>query len=164
MTKNSKVRGFLGLAIVAAVVGVIAVGASFAQQPAGPPSGGMMMGRGPMGGHGPMGGPFMAISDVPCLGCSLISRRWFNQLLGSLCPPANIPEVLPRKHVSEQTLEDWEQSEEEYFCGSADPSPEGKSQLDSKSEGKSKTSGRGKLRDPKERKRVRRVRPKEDDN
>jgi Spy/CpxP family protein refolding chaperone len=61
MTKNSKVRGFLGLAIVAAVVGVIAVGASFAQQPAGPPSGGMMMGRGPMGGHGPMGGPFMAI-------------------------------------------------------------------------------------------------------
>ena len=61
MTKNSKVRTFAGLAIAAAVVGFIAVGASFSQQPAGPPSGGMMMGRGPMGGHGPMGGPFMAI-------------------------------------------------------------------------------------------------------
>ena len=61
MTKNSKVRTFAGLVIAAAVVGFIAVGASFAQQPAGPPSGGMMMGRGPTGGHGPMGGPFMAI-------------------------------------------------------------------------------------------------------
>jgi Spy/CpxP family protein refolding chaperone len=50
-----------GLAIAVAVVGVIAAGAIFAQQPAGPPNGGMMMGRGPMGGHGPMGGPFMAI-------------------------------------------------------------------------------------------------------
>ncbi len=63
MTKNSKVRRFVGLAIAAAVVGVIAAGAIFAQQqPAGPPSGGMAMGRGPMmGGRGPMGGPFMAI-------------------------------------------------------------------------------------------------------
>ena len=38
------------------------------------------------------GGPFLAISDVPCLGCSLISRRWFDQLLACLQPPANIPE------------------------------------------------------------------------
>ena len=61
MTKNSKVRTLGGLVIAAAVIGVIAVGVSFAQQPAGPPHGGMMMGRGPMGWHGPMGGPFMAI-------------------------------------------------------------------------------------------------------
>ncbi len=61
MTKNSKVRTLVGLAIGAVVVGVIAVGVSFAQQPAGPAGGGMM-GRGPwMGGRGPMGGPFMGI-------------------------------------------------------------------------------------------------------
>ena len=102
------------------------------------------------------GGPFMAISDVPCLGCSLISRRWFNQLLGALCPPARIPEVLPRDHVSEQTLVDWEQAEEEFFCGPPAPPPKGQP------EGKSKASGGGKLRDPKERKRVRRVPPPED--
>ena len=100
------------------------------------------------------GGPFMAISDVPCLQCSLISRRWFNQLLGSLCPPANIPEVLPRKHLSEQTLEDWEKAEEEYFCGPVTPEPEEK---------ESKPKSGGKLRDPKERKRVRRAQPGEDD-
>ncbi len=63
MTKNSKVRTLVGLAIAATVVGIIAVGVSFAQQPAGPPRGGMMMGRGAiMGGRGPMGGgPFAEI-------------------------------------------------------------------------------------------------------
>ncbi len=69
MTKNSKVRMFLGLTVAVAVVGVIAAGAIFAQQPPpGPPSGGttgrgpMMGGRGPMmGSRGPMGGPFMGI-------------------------------------------------------------------------------------------------------
>ena len=75
MTKNSKVQTLGGLAIAVAVVGVIAAGVIFAQQPAGPPSGGMMGrggmvgqhgpmmgGRGAMmGGRGAMGGPFMAI-------------------------------------------------------------------------------------------------------
>lgn len=56
MTKNSKVRTLVGLAIAAAVVGVIAVGASFAQQPAGRPHAAMMT-----CGRGPMGGPFMGI-------------------------------------------------------------------------------------------------------
>jgi periplasmic protein CpxP/Spy len=68
MTKNSKVRTMVGLTIGAAVVGIVAVGVSFAQQPAGPASGGMM-GRGArmgacgpmMGGRGPMGGPLMGI-------------------------------------------------------------------------------------------------------
>lgn len=61
MTKNSKVRTVAGLAIAAAVVGVIAAGVTFAQQPAGPPSGGMKMGRCQMGGRGPTGGPLMGI-------------------------------------------------------------------------------------------------------
>jgi Spy/CpxP family protein refolding chaperone len=57
MTKNSKVRMFVGLAIAAAVVGIIAVGVSYAQQPPPPPHGRMMMGP-----HGPMmGGPFAQI-------------------------------------------------------------------------------------------------------
>lgn len=55
MTKNSKVRMFVGLAVAAAVVGTIAVGVSYAQQSP-PPRGGMMWDRGPM-----MRGPFAAI-------------------------------------------------------------------------------------------------------
>ncbi len=63
MTKNTKVRSLVGLAIAAGVVGIIAAGVIFAQQPAGPAPGGMMMGRGQMmGGRGPMGGgPFAGI-------------------------------------------------------------------------------------------------------
>ena len=56
MTKNSKVRMFVGLAAAAAVIGTIAVGVSYAQQPPAQPRGGMMMGgQGPaMGGRGQM--------------------------------------------------------------------------------------------------------------
>ncbi len=56
MTKNSKVRMFMGLAAAAAIVGTLVVGVSYAQQPA--------TGAGPMRmGHGGMmwGGPFAAI-------------------------------------------------------------------------------------------------------
>lgn len=56
MTKDSKVRLVVGLAVAAAVVGFIAVGASYAQQPPPPPHRGMWMGHGPM-----MGGPFAQI-------------------------------------------------------------------------------------------------------
>ena len=95
------------------------------------------------------GGPFVAISDVPCLGCSLISRRWFDQLLACLHRPVGIPEVVPRDHLSEQTLDGWEPEEEELFCGPPAPPEEEKKR-------KSKSGG-GKLRDPRERKRVRRA-------
>ena len=63
------------------------------------------------------GGPFHAISDVPHLGCSLISRRWFDQLLAWLDRPANIPEVIPRDKLVEQTLQPWEPAEEKFYCG-----------------------------------------------
>lgn len=95
------------------------------------------------------GGPFMAISDVPCLGCSLISWRWFDQLLACLCPSARIPEVLPRAEA-EQELAPWETAEEEFHCGAATPPDEAP-----KTERKPKACGAGALRDPQERKRVR---------
>jgi periplasmic protein CpxP/Spy len=70
MRKNSKVRLLVGFAVSAAVVGMVAAGVSYAQQPPPPPRGGMMGGQGQMtGGQGPMmrgrgqmmGGPFAQI-------------------------------------------------------------------------------------------------------
>ena len=95
------------------------------------------------------GGPFMAISDVPCLGCSLISRRWFDQLLACLQPPANIPEVIPRDDLVEQTLQPWEPAEEEFHCGPPPPPDQPKT-----ARKKKKPSGSGPLPDPKRRRRV----------
>ena len=96
------------------------------------------------------GGPFLAISDVPCLGCNLISRRWFDELLACLQPLANIPEVVPRDRLSEQTLETWDEATEAIYVGPpTEPAPE-------KPPKKSKSGG-SKLRDPKERRRVRRA-------
>lgn len=58
MTKDSKVRTLVGLAVAAFVVGTVAIGAVYAQQPGpgrrGMMGGGMMMGRGMMDG-GPLG-------------------------------------------------------------------------------------------------------------
>jgi periplasmic protein CpxP/Spy len=56
MTQNSKVRVLVGFAASAAVVGMVAVGVSYAQQPPPPPRGGMMTGgqRQMMGGRGQM--------------------------------------------------------------------------------------------------------------
>ncbi len=95
------------------------------------------------------GGPFLAISDVPCLGCSLISRRWFDQLLACLRPPANIPEVIPRDDLVEQTLQPWETAEEEFHCGPPPPPDQPKP-----ARKKKKPSGSGPLPDPKRRRRV----------
>lgn len=62
------------------------------------------------------GGPFLAISDVPCLGCTLISQRWFDQVLAMLEPAAQVPAVVPRDSLEEQTLVLWEPEEEAFFC------------------------------------------------
>jgi len=94
------------------------------------------------------GGPFMAISDVPCLGCALVSRRWFDQLLASLWPPADIPEVIPRSNLWEQDLLPWEKSEEERYCGPAKPGKKKKTVR------KQPANSGGELPDPKERKKV----------
>jgi hypothetical protein len=98
------------------------------------------------------GGPFVAISDVPCLGSTLISRRWFDQVLAWLLPPLNIPEVVPRDHLTHQTLEGWETAEETRFCGPTPPPAEEKP-----TESQPKTRGAKALPDPKARKRARRV-------
>ena len=96
------------------------------------------------------GGPFHAISDVPHLGCSLISRRWFDQLLAWLQPPANIPEVIPRDKLVEQTLRPWEKSEVDFHCGR-------KRSAQSKSAKQKQPQSNGLLPDPKQRKRVSRL-------
>ncbi len=62
MTKNSKVRGLVGIAMAAGAIGLVAAGVSYAQQPPPPPGQGgqgqckMMGGQGHMmGGRGMMG-------------------------------------------------------------------------------------------------------------
>ncbi len=98
------------------------------------------------------GGPLIAISDVPCLGCSLISRRWFDQLLASLKPPVGIAEVIPRDGLVEQTLQDWETAEERFHCGP--PPPKKRKTKRTKKPRQKKPRGRARLPDPKKRKRV----------
>ena len=96
------------------------------------------------------GGPFHAISDVPHLGCSLISRRWFDQLLAWLQPPASIPEVIPRDKLVEQTLQPWEPAEEKFYCGP-------KRAVRAKTAKNKPPQSDELLPDPKQRKRVSRV-------
>lgn len=55
MTKNSKVRMLVGLAFAAGVIGMVAAGVSYAQQPPAPPSGGTAAGQCPMMGPGGQG-------------------------------------------------------------------------------------------------------------
>lgn len=59
---------------------------------------------------------FYAISDVPCLGSTIISRRWFDQVLSWLNKPADIPAVLRRDSEVDQTLLSWTDEEEEAMC------------------------------------------------
>jgi hypothetical protein len=62
------------------------------------------------------GANFYAISDVPSLGCSLISSRSFDQILSWNPPPTAIKAVEPRTGTNEQTLWPWKPEEEISFC------------------------------------------------
>ena len=66
------------------------------------------------------GRPFFSINDAPCLGHTLISRRWSDQIFSWLRKPdpnCNVQAVEPRNSVEEQTLRDWSKEESEAFMG-----------------------------------------------
>ena len=67
-----------------------------------------------------LGKPFLAVSDVPCLDATLISRRWSDRIF-SWCrrqsAATRIAAVKPRNNVWEQTLEQWSEEEERIFLG-----------------------------------------------
>ena len=67
-----------------------------------------------------LGKPFLAVSDVPCLDATLISRRWSDRIF-SWCrrqsADSPIAAVKPRNNVWEQTLEQWSEEEERIFLG-----------------------------------------------
>jgi len=65
------------------------------------------------------GGPYVAVNDVPCLGSTLISRRWFDQLLSWRSKPAGVANTIPRPNIKEQTLWPWTPEEAAAFCGKA---------------------------------------------
>ena len=66
------------------------------------------------------GKPFLAVSDVPCLDATLISRRWSDRIF-SWCrrqsAATRIAAVKPRNNVWEQTLKQWSEEEERSFLG-----------------------------------------------
>ncbi len=63
-----------------------------------------------------VGGPYVAVSDVPCLQSTLISRRPFDQVLSWFRPPVSIKNTLPRPNIEDQTLWPWSKEEESAFC------------------------------------------------
>ncbi len=67
------------------------------------------------------GGPYVAVSDVPCLGSTLVSRRPFDQMLSWCRPAAKVRNAIPRPNIEEQTLWPWTAEEELAFCDSAPP-------------------------------------------
>jgi energy-coupling factor transporter ATP-binding protein EcfA2 len=100
------------------------------------------------------GGPLIAISDVPCLNNTVISRRWFDQLRFYFKPPVKVPAVLPRDYADQQTLKPWEPEEESYFCGRKDSAPKPAAQ-GSKPSARKKPKRRSGLPDPGEHQRKR---------
>jgi len=62
------------------------------------------------------GGLYVAVNDVPCLGSSLISRRWFDQVLSWRSKPAAVQNTISRPNIEEQTLWPWNPEEEAAFC------------------------------------------------
>lgn len=65
-------------------------------------------------------GLYVAISDVPYLGSTLIGRRPFEQMLGWCRPSSDVPNTIPRPNIVEQTLWPWTTEEEAAFCGFAE--------------------------------------------
>ena len=67
-----------------------------------------------------VGKPFIAVSDVPCLDATLVSRRWSDQLFAwcrQLSADTDFVAAKPRNNVWEQTLEQWSAEEERSFLG-----------------------------------------------
>ncbi len=70
------------------------------------------------------GRPYIAVSDIPSEGISLITRRWYDTIDSWIAKPLRIPSVIPRDSVREQNLEPWDTFEEASFCGDAAEKPE----------------------------------------
>jgi hypothetical protein len=64
-----------------------------------------------------LGKMYAAVSDIPSKGVTLITRRWFDDILPWLIRPLNIPTIIPRDNIMDQTLEPWDEIEERSFCG-----------------------------------------------
>ncbi|HRI08852.1 MAG TPA: hypothetical protein PKW35_13610, partial [Nannocystaceae bacterium] len=62
-------------------------------------------------------GLYIAVSDVPCLGSTRISRRPFGEMLSWCRPPGDVPNTIPRPNIEEQTLWPWTPEEEAASCG-----------------------------------------------
>lgn len=95
--------------------------------------------------------PFYSISDVPCLHTTLLTRRWFDQVLAWRCQPGDVPPVLHRQDAHDQTLWPWSAEEEQYFCERppAPPSPSTSPSSGTKSKKKSpRRKGKAPLPNP----------------
>ena len=64
------------------------------------------------------GRPFCAVSDMPYYGGPILSERPFEQVLSWRTRPAtDVPAIIRRTKLEEQTLQPWTKEEEDQFCG-----------------------------------------------
>ena len=70
-----------------------------------------------------LGKTYVAVCDLPCLGQIIITRRPFDQVLSWCQAPSQIPAVLLRTDIREQTLQFWTAEEVKRFCQAVAPTP-----------------------------------------
>jgi len=73
------------------------------------------------------GRQFMAISDVPFLGQTVISKRWSDELFSMLAPASGAGAVALalRSNLADQKLLDWDADDTKMFCAPPNPEPSG---------------------------------------
>ena len=59
------------------------------------------------------GGIYTSVNDIPCLGNTYITSRYFDEVRSWCLEPAgDVQSVIPRDQVSDQTLQPWTDTEE----------------------------------------------------
>lgn len=62
--------------------------------------------------------PLATVSDIPSLGKTIITRRWFDDLdRWRPVPDETADSLQPREEDMDQTLEPWDECEEAMYCG-----------------------------------------------
>jgi len=64
------------------------------------------------------GKPYIAVSDIPCFGATIVVRRWFDEINRlRIKPNSDFEAIRRRTEGSEQTIRPWDSFEIKSFCG-----------------------------------------------
>lgn len=69
------------------------------------------------------GRPYQAINDVPWLGCTTLNDWSFDVLHSWRVPPAKVDPFCPWADEAVQTMEEWSDAEEAFYCPEPPPEP-----------------------------------------